>query len=185
MGDIVYLIHLEESGEVIRLSGPDMAYVKVDDMEIPVYYSDITKNIPLKKEEKKEHNPEKKIHPGEIKKDQSPPNKPTDSGIFISFEPVKDRSDSISHFKIFLVNDTAFPAAFRYWFSLAGETNFELEKIVQPYQPFLLHEIEYDALNEIPVIELDVRDVMNRNFKGTLSQKIRPQNFFNKLSKMH
>ncbi len=51
-----------------------------------------------------------------------------------------------------------------------------------PYNYLLLHTIEYDLLNEMPAVTLEVRDVMNKTFTGTLIQKIKAQNFFNKLA---
>ena len=50
IGDKVFLTHLQETGNVTRLNGADMVFVQVDDMEIPVYCSDITKKIPSTQE---------------------------------------------------------------------------------------------------------------------------------------
>lgn len=47
-GDKVFLIHLQEEGIVTRLNGAGMVYVQLSDMEIPVYCTDITKDIPQK-----------------------------------------------------------------------------------------------------------------------------------------
>src|SRR4030095_15198295 len=148
----VFLVHLQEEAEVTRLSGAGMLYVKLDDIEIPVYLSDVSKNIPLHnaaddpKKTGKKNGAEKKVAETEESF------KGSDSGIFLAFEPVKDVNDAISHFKITLVNDTSSPVSFRYHFSLVNDFNFELEKIVLPYHLFLLREIEHDALNEITAV---------------------------------
>lgn len=180
-GDKVFLIHLQEEAEVTRLNGAEMVYVKVDGMEIPVYCTDITKNIPVEKENVQPANREKKISGKDIPAVTKPPVKKSASGVFISFEPVKDQAGEIEKFKVGLLNDTSLALSFRYRFFLAGNIHFQLDKIVLPYQPFMLHEIDFDALNEMPSIDLHVRDVKNEIMKGDFDQKIKPQNFFNKL----
>jgi len=182
VGDKVFLIHLQEEAEVTRLAGMDMVYVKVDDMEIPVYTGDITKEIPGRIEAKKEVYVEKNIEGTEG--DKKPSWIKSDSGIYLAFEPQKDKSGDIMKFKISLVNDTAYTVSFNYQCTFFDGFNFYLEKVELPYQVFFLHEIEYDSLNDVPYVELAVRDIMNNGFKGKLSQKIKPQNFFNKLGKM-
>lgn len=183
-GDKVFLIHLHEEGVVTRLNGAEMVYVQLEDMEIPVYCTDISRTMP--KQEAIPQAPASAIrNPGvETSKEKSVPLMKKDSGIFLSFEPVKDKTDEIVKFRVSLVNDTSFPITFRYRFFLSGNTSFQLDKIVLPYQVFLLHEIAFDALNEMPEVDLHIRDVMNATMKGDLSQKIKPQNFFNKLTAM-
>lgn len=183
IGDKVFLTHLQETGNVTRLNGADMVFVQVDDMEIPVYCSDITKKIPSAKEiEIKKPGP---VIPRVEKKDATPETIiKAGSGISLAFVPVTQKDGEIIRFEVVLLNDTPYAVSFIYWLGLYGETRFSLEKIVLPYQPLLLHELEYDALNEGPLLELKVRDVKNEQLEGSMAQKIRPQNFFNKLSKM-
>ncbi|MEO6167209.1 MAG: Smr/MutS family protein [Chitinophagales bacterium] len=182
-GDKVYLLHLKEEGVVTRLNGAEMVYVQLSDMEIPVYCTDITRSTPkdiaaaekLKTEKKAAFSESSAGKDSMLKKD---------SGLFLSFEPVKNISGEIEQFKVSLVNDTVLSVSFRYRFFLSGNIHFQLDKVVLPYQSFLLHEIVYDALNETPEVDVHVRDVMNEVMKGDLGQKIKPQNFFNKLSSM-
>jgi hypothetical protein len=105
------------------------------------------------------------------------------SGFFIAFDPVKSDGE-IEQFRYSWLMILNQPVSFSYCFLLINKVNFQLDKIVLPYQAFLLHIIDYDTLNEMPAIELKVRDVMNNQFHGELNQRIKPQNFFNKLAKM-
>lgn len=171
---------MKEEGVVTRLNGAEMVYVQLSDMEIPVYCTDITKSIPKdtaaeKLEQKEAIQQSYTDRHLALKKD---------SGLFISFEPVKDHTGETTRFKVSLVNDSSFSISFRYRFFLSGNIYFQLDKVVPPYQVFLLHEIIYDALNDTPEVDVHVRDVMNEVMKGDLSQKIKPQNFFNKLNTM-
>ncbi|MGB3077065.1 MAG: Smr/MutS family protein [Chitinophagales bacterium] len=179
-GDKVFLIHLQEEGIVTRLNGAGMVYVQLSDMEIPVYCTDITKDIPQKK---MQHETVKTQNPS-VTNNQVLPLQKKDSGLFLSFEPEKDQAGDIRQFKVSLINDTVYSVMFRYRFFLSGDIHFKLDKIIPPYQVFLLHEIAYDALNEMPEVDLHVRDEMNEVMKGDLQQKIKPQNFFNKTGAM-
>ncbi|MEP7127931.1 MAG: Smr/MutS family protein [Chitinophagales bacterium] len=182
-GDKVFLVHLQEEGVVTRLNGAEMVYVQLSDMEIPVYCTDITKDIPQKKIQRETVITQKpgdtNIHFKEVATLQK-----NDSGLFLCFEPEKDQSGDTKQFKVSLVNDTGFSVMFRYRFFLSGNIHFKLDKTVMPYQVFLLHEIAYDALNEMPEVDLHVRDERNEVMKGDLQQKIKPQNFFNKTGAM-
>jgi hypothetical protein len=183
IGDKVFLIHLQETGKVTGMNGADMVFVQLNDMEIPVYCSDITKKIPSTKEAEIKK-PEAVIQRTEKKDPAHETIIKSGSGISLAFVPVMQKGGEIIRFEVMLLNDTPYAVSFGYWLGLYGETRFSLEKIVLPYQPLLLHELEYDALNEGPLLELKVTDLKNEQLEGRLAQKIRPQNFFNKLSKM-
>ncbi|MFI5135135.1 MAG: Smr/MutS family protein [Chitinophagales bacterium] len=176
IGEKVFLIHLQQEGVIKRWSGSELLYVEVDGDEIPVFISDVSKEFPEQKEgnvteEKKrsEQTDENKIETG------------TNSGIFISFCPQKQAGGEVASFDIFLINDTVEPVDFSYYFLLSDKTHFALKKLLAPFNYMLIHSIEYDLLNEMPSVQLDVWDVMKKNFAGKLDQKIKPQNFFNKL----
>lgn len=181
-GDQVFLIHLQETGTVTRLSGADMVFVQLQETEIPVYLTDITRKLPDQQFSSTNRKQEKKTE----EKDPSNPQRAYDkgdSGLFLCFEPVHDLTGDITAFKISLVNDSSVALEFRYRFFLTGNTHFQLDRKILPYEIFLLHEIKYDALNELPEVDVYVRDEQNELLKGELTQKIKPQNFFNKLGK--
>jgi hypothetical protein len=176
IGEKVFLIHLQQEAVIKRWSGTELLYVDVDGDEIPVYVSDVSKEIPETKEEiKVREEKEEATRKEPFRKAES-----SNSGIFISFSPIKTYAEEISSFDIFLINDTSVAIDFDYYFLLGEEIHFALKKLLTPYNYMMLHSIEYDLLNEIPSIQIEVRDVKN-NFKGKLIQKIKPQNFFNKL----
>lgn len=175
IGEKVFLIHLQQEGVVKRWSGTELLYVEVDGDEIPVFVSDISKeSLPDKKinaiqdKAASKHTNDHEINAG------------TNSGIFIAFCPQK-LEDEIKSFDIFLINDTEESIDFSYYFLLGGKIHFALKKLLAPDDYMMLHSIEYDLLNEIPSLQLEVRDVMKKKFSGVLNQKIKPQNFFNKL----
>lgn len=180
IGEKVFLINLKEEAVVQRIINDELIYVGLNDMEIPVFTSDVSKEILKPETEKRE---EKTRSSTEQKKSSQPESARTNSGIFLSFEPVYVSSGEISSFNIFLINDTEFPIDFAYYFLTREQVYFVLKKVMVPFNYLLLHSIEYDLLNEVPSVQLEVRDVMNLNLKGRMDQKIRPQNFFNKLSR--
>lgn len=179
-GDKVFLIHLMEAGYVTRLQGADMVYVQLKDMEIPVYLTDITSKMPDQRPPSENSKPVKKKDDVVAVKTENEHEK-NDSGLFLCFEPIYDHTGDIRTFKICLVNDTSFTIEFRYRFFLSGNIHFQLDRKILPYEFYLLHEIVHDALNEMPEVDVSVRDEKNELLTGELTQKIRPQNFFNKL----
>ena len=181
IGEKVFLVNLRDEAVVQRIINDELIYVGLNGMEIPVFTSDVSKEILEPETEKKGE--EKNLSSPEQKKSPQPQSEKTNSGIFLSFEPIHVSSGEISSFNIFLVNDSEFPLDFSYYFFTRDQIHFALKKVMIPYNYILLHSIEYDLLNEIPSVQLEVRDVMNLNFKGKMDQKIKPQNFFNKLSK--
>ena len=179
IGEKVFLVHLKQEAIIQRIINDDLIYVMMDGMEIPVFTSDVSREI--QKPEEIIQEPENAS--GELPKEPSPEKiEKTNAGIFLSFEPVYSNEGEISSFNIFLINDTAFPVDFDYYFFTGDQIHFALKKLLVPYNYLLLHSIEYDLLNEMPSVELSVRDVMNQHFKTKMIQKIKPQNFFNKLS---
>lgn len=170
---------MKETGVVTRLNGAEMVYVQLPDMEIPVYCSDITRTIP------KQEMPEKKTGTGNTSAqttmvNNNQPVKKGSNELSLVFVPRKHSAGDIESFRVMLINDTAFPINFRYRFFLAGNMHFQSDNMLLPEQYFLLHEIVLDALNEAPEFDLHIRDVKNEVMTGNLSQKIKPQNFFNK-----
>jgi hypothetical protein len=180
IGEKVFLVNLQDEAIVQRIINDELMYVGLNGMEIPVFTSDVSREMPKpetgKKEDKIPSSPEQK-------KSSQPESEKTNSGIFLSFEPIHVSSGEISSFNIFLINDSQFPIDFAYYFFTGDQIYFSLKKVMVPFNYVLLHSIEYDLLNEMPSVQLEVRDVMNLNFNGKMDQKIRPQNFFNKLSK--
>lgn len=178
IGEKVFLVHLKEEAIITRIINDELMYVGLGEMEIPVFTSDVShEDTASKNEQQDERNssaPDNKSFSDEkIEK--------TNAGIFLSFEPVKS-SGEISSFNIYLINDTNFPIDFNYYFFIHDQIHFALKKLLVPYNYLILHSIEYDLLNEAPAVQLEACDVMNQNFRGKLTQKIKPQNFFNKLS---
>lgn len=184
VGDKVYLIHLDEEGVVTRLEGAEMLMVQLATMEIPVYCSDVTKTIPDRKF------PDKKASESTVAATVKPePNiqrqqQDSTGEIFLGFEPQKDSSGDILKFKIGLANDTPRRLKLRYRFFLSGNIHFQLDAEVAAFDVFPLHEINFDLLNELPEVDVLLRDPNDEIFKGDFVQKIKPKNFFNKLGSM-
>lgn len=181
-GDKVYLIHLRETGMVTRLNGAEMVFVQLKDMEIPVYLTDIKHYVSgVQPPVARSKHETSGTASSSVKSEKAVEKK--DSGIFLCFEPVSDRSGDIIQFRISIANDTGVSMTFRYRFFLGCDIHFQLDRHVSPYEAFPLHEISYDALNDLPEVDIQVRDMQNALLKGELVQKIKPQNFFNKLGK--
>ncbi|MBA3647838.1 MAG: DUF2027 domain-containing protein [Chitinophagales bacterium] len=178
IGDKVFLIHSKEEATITKLEGSSMLYVQVDGMEIPVFYDDISRDIPLESKDLKVP-----VQATVKNSDNRVLLNKKNSGVFICFFPLKENIGDLRAFDIYLLNDTEHALSFSYNFFLGGNLHFTLSKIALPNQPVLMHQIEYDLLNDMPFIDLTFRDVMNKFINGVVRQKIKPQNFFNKLNK--
>lgn len=177
LGEEVFLIHLQQTGVVKRWSGADLLFVEVDGDEIPVFISDVAKETGMKKKEIETDTNKDKPEVTAAK----PQPVSANSGIFITFEPVYVHGEEISSYNIYLINDTPQAIDFEYYFLIKGKVMFPLKKPIPSHHYVLLHSIEHDELNESPQLQLNIRDVMNNVFTAKMEQRIKPQNFFNKL----
>lgn len=169
------LTHLQMVGVIKRWSGTELLYVEVDGDEIPVFVSDVSKERPAT-EQNSAVSPDAK----EKRKDERQKKTGTGQGLLIAFVPEKS-GDEITSFTIYLINDTEATVDFSYFFLLGDQVHFALKKFIPAVDFMLLHTIEFDRLNDIPSLQLEARDMMNQQFTAKEMQKIKPQNFFNKL----
>jgi Smr domain len=178
-GDRIFLLQTGEAVVVKKIAKDGWVYVLLDGDEIPVPAEELSDEVP---DMPKEEFPVKKLSPPSsenLKPEASIQHKTSTQSISIAFEAVMKGSD-ISAFIIYLINDMKESCTFEYDFYLDDENDFSLRKIVLPHEAMLLHEIEYDALNQKPAFELVGRDIFNKYFQFDQYQKIKPQNFFNK-----
>lgn len=167
-GDKVYLIENRETATVTRVEDEQLLFVEVNGMEIPVFASDITKEIPEESaEESKTETVTALIEQTE------------ELGLFICLEP-QNQKETVSHFTIYIVNSLNTELGFDFQFLYAEQQVFSLNKNIPKQSVMLLYSIEYDDLNKNPSFTLQVkRKDIDKEYLD-LTQKIKPNNLFNK-----
>ena len=179
-GDRIFLLQTGEPVVVRKISKDGWVFVLLDGDEIPVPVEELSSEVP---DARKEGFPIKKLSipsPEKVKQEPSVQHKTSSTqSISVAFEAIMKGGD-ISAFIIYLINDMNESSTFEYDFYLEDQDVFSLRKIVLPHDAMLLHEIEYDSLNQKPAFQLVGRDIFNRHFQFDHYQKIKPQNFFNK-----
>lgn len=167
-GDKVYLIENRETATVTRVEDEQLLFVEVNGMEIPVFASDITKEIP------EECTEESKTETVAVLTEQT-----EELGLFICLEPQK-QLEVVSHFSVYIVNSLNAELRFNFQFLHGEQQVFSLNKNISQQSAMLLYSIAYDDLNENPSFTLQVkRKDIDKEYLD-LTQKIKPNNLFNK-----
>lgn len=173
-GDKVYLIQTGEMAVVTRADNDELIYVEAGGVEIPVFTSDISKEIneELSSDNKTEN------HLVTVSEQKNIPQS-EELGLFICLDPIK-QSGEISDFNIYIVNCFNMELQFSFQFFQGGNEEISLTKNIAPQNYLLLYSIEYDKLNEHPMFSLKVTREEDDKKWLSFEQKIRPNNLFNK-----
>lgn len=176
IGEKLFLVHTGEEVTVTRIeNNRTLVYVQLGDDEIPVdaeflsyappknfLHDALKKEVHFKKTEE-----EIKIVKPEI-----------ETGISVALEPLSEKNE-IKEFKIYFVNGFFEEMEIKFQFYFFNEEHFVLKKKVESQTAFHLLNIGYDELNESPSFEIKVFGKYN-NLIFDSTQKIKPQNLFNK-----
>ncbi len=175
-GDKVFLIQTREVAVVTRADNDELIYVDAGGMEIPVFTSEISKDInsEVLLDDKTENHSATK---------QKNILQPEELGLFICLDPIK-QSGEISEFNIYIVNCFNLELQFSFQFFHGGNEVFSLTKNITSQNYLLLYSIDYDKLNENPVFNLKIRREEGNKEWLSFEQKIKPNNLFNKEQKI-
>lgn len=160
IGDKVTVLHSNEEAEVVEMINDKMVLVEVRGVRFPAYIDQL--DFPYFK-----RFTEKKMFPAKKEKtyvDQVPVDKnkkttnPLD-GCWIRILPVSDNDEFgdeiVESLKIYLVNHTQDGLHFQYKLNYAGKTDFNLSNEIPASKDFYLHDIDFEKLNDTPLLEFD------------------------------
>ncbi|TNE47122.1 MAG: hypothetical protein EP344_19845 [Bacteroidetes bacterium] len=104
-------------------------------------------------------------------------------GILIAFEPMPGRDGSVSRYKAWLINDTAFEFLFDIRIGIGSETLLKVEDKLAGTTVLELGDLLYDDLSDLPEIEIIIRRIATDGLEAPLTrrQKIKPKQFFKNL----
>lgn len=162
VGDKVVVRISNEEGEVKDIIDDKMVLVEVRGVKFPAYTDQL--DFPYFKwfTEKKIFQEKPKVEKQYI--DHIPREKKKISqqkveGVSLVFIPVfiEDEfgDDIVDRLKIHLINRTNYHFKFVYQLDYFGETHFELNNEILPFEDFYLHDIDFDKLNDSPSFGFD------------------------------
>lgn len=157
VGDPVLLVHSQEEGTVVKILNRDMVVVEVEGISFPVYVDQL--ETPYFKRFSSPGEPVKgRLLRGEdipVEKLRSQPERP-DKGVFLSVVPVSEsyqQEDFISLLKLYLVSASPLKYRFRMRLYLNSRLELELENELAPFSYFYLRDLEFEQLNDFPLLE--------------------------------
>ncbi len=160
IGDIVLILHSNEEGKVVDIINDKMLLVDVEGVSFPVYMDQV--DFPYFK-----RFTEKKLFPAkkekqfidDLRKEKPLKEKKVVDGVWLTFLPVMDTDEFgdviVEELKIHLINRTEIPYNFIYKLHFFGRPDFELKNIIQPFEDFYLHDVDFADLNDSPSFEFD------------------------------
>ena len=174
VGDKVRLLHTKKVGFVKDYINDQMIRIDVDGDDIPVFLDDLEFMddevvIP----------PKRVSYSREIKNPTS--DDESRKGFFVAFVPIRDKSNTIQEFQVYLINNFEESLLLSYDFKLRGRDVYRVKKelLVRHFYP--LNKFEFDKLNDLPSLNFDVwlknkRAGKQQHFNKLI--KIKPQIFF-------
>ncbi len=186
-----------DSGVITDKLGDGMVMVHLDDidMEIPAFeedlireenflqnadYQQITKPFPNQKDSRNTPIQKKQEPPMPIPQQWQLRN----SGISIAFVPVKNSSDEITQFDIWLLNDTPRELLFEFDFILLGITEWQKEGKIPAVYGEKIGVMPFDTLNDSPEIDIAISPISTEGVGEKQSKvlKIKAKQFIKNFS---
>ncbi len=174
IGTKVRLIHTGDIATVIDYIDALSVLVELEDGdEIPVDLEDMTTDL--------------KLVPKVTKKvvaDEDPKTKTylkiTNTGISIHFEPIYFVDESISHYKVTLINDSEKEFVFAYEMKLSSSVPKTKNDKIQAGQVCYLNDLTIEQLNDNPQVKLDVWQITTTGMDALLTRtiKLKAKKFF-------
>lgn len=191
IGTRVQLRFTGESGVVTAQLDGDMLKVRLDkdpDFEIPAFEEDLIPYEPL--------NPAKAASlftPGNKQKQPEPPARRVltsqyhilkPKGLQLAFEPMPGRDESISRYKVWLINDTQFEFILEFDLYSTQRDILQLDEKISAASALELGDFLSDDLNDAPAAFLKIQRITTAGLEDALEflLKIKPKQFFNSLS---
>ncbi|MEI9809148.1 MAG: hypothetical protein WDO16_15510 [Bacteroidota bacterium] len=160
IGDTVLVLHSNEEGEVIDIINEKMVLVDVRGVKFPAYIDQLDfpyfkrfsekKMFPAKKDKK---------YVDDVRKEKPSNTTRVADGAWLTFLPVFQTDEFgdevVEELKVHLVNRTEAVYHFIYKLTYSGKPEFELKNVINPFEDFYLHDVDFDDLNDSPVFEFE------------------------------
>jgi len=195
VGDKVMLLHSKEEGIILEIINQEMARVRVDGVEFPVYLDQL--DFPYYYQFSKKHQtasitPEKKLPSlPALRREKITGNKiKIDNGAQLVFFPILDASESdfiVESFKVYLSNSLSYSFLFSYSLKKRGQLFWNLEGTSQSGTDFYLHDILFEDFSDNPFFNFLIKPInASPSFKDQLeiSVRIKPKHLFEQLEKV-
>lgn len=104
-------------------------------------------------------------------------------GIVLAFEPMPGRDSTVSRYKAWLINDTAFEFLFDLELFTANKTILHIESKLASTTVLELGDLLYDDLSDLPDVDIEIRRITTDGLDTPLYRqtRVRPKQFFNNL----
>ncbi|MFT3827779.1 MAG: hypothetical protein QM731_27925 [Chitinophagaceae bacterium] len=160
IGDKVVVLHSNDEGEVVDIINEKMVMVDVRGVKFPAYTDQLDfpyfkrfseqKLVPTKKEKK---------YIDSVPHEKKKVSDKVIDGVWLTFIPVMHSDefgdDVVDDLKIRLINRTPTGYKFIYKLNYKGETSFDLNNLVHPFEDFYLHDIPFEELNDNPTFSFE------------------------------
>lgn len=192
VGDIVLILHSNEEGTIVDIINDQMLMVDVKGVSFPVYKDQVDFPYFKRFSEKKIFQPKKeKKYVDDLRKEKAGGEAKVADGVWLSFLPVMDTDEFgdtvVEELKLHLINRTETAYNFIYKLYFFGKPDFELKNIVQPFQDFYLHDVDFADLNDSPSFEFDFSLTEPQKSKADhyeASVKLKPKQLFAKIEEL-
>lgn len=192
IGDKVVVTHSNEEGEVVDIINNKMVMVDVRGVKFPAYVDQLEFPYFKRFTEKKLFPPKKeKQFIDDIPREKKKVTEKVVDGVHLTFIPVMDTDefgdDVVVQLKIHLINRTPVAYHFTYRLNYFGETGFELNNQVHPFEDFYLHDIPFEDLNDSPAFTFDFSLVTPNKNKADhyeASLKLKPKQVFARIEEL-
>lgn len=153
-GDKILVLATKELGEVIEWIDKKMLLIEVDGIKFPVYADQIDFPYYTNFTEKNKENKINKKHIDSIPAEKLPLKSKIIDGIWLSFFPVLDKDvfddDIISHFKIYILNNTEQELNFELSIFYGLKKELDLKKNIKPFEELYFFDLPFENLNDQP-----------------------------------
>lgn len=190
IGTKVRFRYTGDTGVITAQLDNGMLQVRLDDdpdMEIPTSEDDLMRNT-----EKEPVRPGAKFVKGKEEAKPTPPPrreikaqyvilKP--KGILLAFEPMPGKDGSVSRYKAWMINDTAFEFLFNLELFIGSETLLQAEDKLPSTTVLEVGDLLYDDLSDLPELDISIQRITTNGVEPALDRllKIRPKSFFKNL----
>jgi hypothetical protein len=153
-GDKILVLATKELGEVIEWIDKKMLLIEVDGVRFPVYADQIDFPYYTNFTEKNKETAIQKKHIDAIPTEKVPVKTKVIDGVWLSFFPVLDKDvfdyDIISHFKIYILNNTEHELNFELSIYYGLKKELDLKKNIKSFEELYFFDMPFENLNDQP-----------------------------------
>jgi hypothetical protein len=191
VGDKIMVLATKEQGEIIEWINKEMLLIDVDGIRFPVYADQIDFPYYSAFTEKKKENFNTKKNIDSIPTEKKVHIQKTVDGVWLSFFPVLDKDifddDVISHFKIYLLNNTLDELNFDLSIFYGSKKEMDLKKSIKSFEELYMFDLPFENLNDQPSFQFDfsLQNIDNKKVNHfEVEYKPKPKQTFKKAEEL-